>query len=132
MKTTEFSNLTVLLVDDEPQVRTLVRRQLELFGAKVLEASEAAHALEISDAFEGEIHILVSDVVMPGMNGADLAKAMRLRRPGIRILLISGYTDKLAIRKDGRISGFSLLSKPFTANELGQALRDVMGERYDS
>jgi YesN/AraC family two-component response regulator len=105
---------------------------LELFGATVLEASEAAHALEISDAFEGDIHVMVSDVVMPGMNGADLAKAMLLRRPGIRIQLISGYTDKLAVRKDGRIRGFPLLSKPFSANELSQALRDLMGEEDGS
>ena len=123
---TDLGSLTVLVVEDEPMVRGLVRRQLEGAGLKVLVACDAEEALSVADAHEGTIHGMISDVIMPGMNGADLAETMVQRRQDLRVLLMSGYTDRVPVRQDGKVSGFPLLNKPFSQEELAHALEQVL------
>ncbi|MFH1021442.1 MAG: ATP-binding protein, partial [Pseudomonadota bacterium] len=84
---------TVLVVDDEPSLRTLVVAILQPCGYTMLEASSGAEALQVSNAFAGRIDILLTDVIMPGMNGKELAEAIAARRPETRIIYMSGYTD---------------------------------------
>src|SRR6185503_6206042 len=85
---------TVLLVEDEGAVRRLAKATLERRGYRVLEAGDPAEALGVADAFKGEIHILVTDVVMPGMGGQDLVARISPLRPEMKILFTSGYTER--------------------------------------
>jgi DNA-binding NtrC family response regulator len=117
---------TVLVVEDEPMVRGLVQRQLEGAGLSVLVAEDAEDALHVADDFEGEIHGMVSDVIMPGVNGVELAEMMAERREGIGVLLMSGYTDRVPVKKDAAAAGFRLLNKPFSKDDLLTALREVL------
>jgi CheY-like chemotaxis protein len=109
---------TVLLVEDDEMVRKLAQVILEKSGFKVLEASAPREALRISSEFAGKIDILVSDVVMPEMSGCDLATAITVSRPDIKILLMSGYTDEAMPRNIMPATGSEFLEKPFSANGL--------------
>jgi PAS domain S-box-containing protein len=121
-----FGEETVLLVEDEAWVRTLVRQCLERHGYTVLEAEHGEHALCINDRYKGEIHLLLTDVVMPKMNGVELAEQMVLLRDGIRVLYMSGYTDH-AVLSHGRLqAGEAFLQKPFTIEELAGKVRRII------
>jgi two-component system cell cycle sensor histidine kinase/response regulator CckA len=113
----------VLLVEDETAVRELVERILRRAGFEVTTAPDALVAIRTA-AEAGPFDLLVSDVVMPGMNGLELARELRATRPDLRVLLISGYTEEAV----GRVGpdGFELLSKPFTADELLDRIRQVL------
>jgi len=117
---------TILVVEDEPTVRRLVVRQLEVAGLTVISAGNGDEALRLAEEYEGEIHGMLTDVIMPGMNGVRLANEMARRREGIRILLMSGYTERVREEGGADTSGYQLLHKPFTREELIQALRDVL------
>ena len=84
---------TILLVEDDPQVRSLTRTMLTRLGYRVLEAESADEALSIASRYEGPLDLLLTDLVMPRMNGTDLARQMQTARPGVRVLYMSGYTD---------------------------------------
>jgi PAS domain S-box-containing protein len=114
---------TILCVEDDAAVRAYVIAQLESLGYKVIAASNAAEALAIADG-GAEFDLLFSDVVMPGrMNGKQLAERMRLRRPSLRVLFTSGYTDHTIIR-DGRIMrDVFFLSKPYRKPQLARMVR---------
>ena len=118
---------TILLVDDEPQVRRFVRRALEDQGYRVLEAGTVDEALSIGSAFEGRIHLLLTDVVLPGQNGPHLAARLAPVRPEMRILYMTGYADDAMVDRGVLSAGQSLLVKPFTslglAHEVKKALR---------
>jgi two-component system, cell cycle sensor histidine kinase and response regulator CckA len=117
---------TVLLVEDEEIVRKLVREMLETAGYHVLDAGDGSEAIAISDRHEGAIDVLMTDVVMPGLSGQELARRLADRRRGLRVLFTSGYTED-AIANHGVLSpGTAFLEKPFTAVQLGQKLRDVL------
>jgi two-component system, cell cycle sensor histidine kinase and response regulator CckA len=113
----------VLLVEDETAVRELVERILRKAGFVVTSAPDALVALRTA-ADTGPFDLLVSDIVMPGMNGIELARELRAVRPDLRVLLISGYTEEAV----GRVGpdGIDLLSKPFTADELLGRIRQVL------
>ena len=113
----------VLLVEDEAAVRELVERILRRAGFEVISAPDALVAMRTA-AEAGPFDLLVSDVVMPGMNGIELARELRATRPDLRVLLISGYTEEAV----GRVGpdGLDLLSKPFTADELLGRIRQVL------
>jgi CheY-like chemotaxis protein len=116
----------VLLVEDEDNVRQLTRHYLEMQGYAVLEAADPAAAIEISNAHSGPIHLLLTDVIMPGMNGHELAQRITSVRPESKVLYMSGYTEG-AIGNNGTLeAGVSLLQKPFTLPALKAKLREVL------
>ena len=118
---------TVLLVEDEEAVRRLARRVLESRGYRVLEASHGTQALHLSGEQPGRIQLLVTDVIMPGMSGQDLARQLLARRPDLKVLFISGYTDE-AIKSHGDLlPGTAFLQKPFTPSGLLTKVTDVLG-----
>jgi two-component system cell cycle sensor histidine kinase/response regulator CckA len=117
---------TVLLVEDEDGVRSLAREILEAQGYTVLEAGQAAEALQICERHEGEIHLLLTDVVMPQTNGPALAARAASLRPGMRVLYMSGYTAN-AIAHHGVLDvGVAYLQKPFTVTSLAQKVRESL------
>jgi signal transduction histidine kinase/CheY-like chemotaxis protein/HAMP domain-containing protein len=117
---------TLLVVEDEPVVRSLAVRALVDQGYRVLQAADGAGALAMSRAYDGEVHLLVTDVVMPGMNGKELADRLTADRPGIRVLYVSGYTDHAVVRHGVLEEGIAFLSKPFDLRELARTVREVL------
>jgi PAS domain S-box-containing protein len=122
---------TVLLVEDEALVRRFTRRVLQSQGYTILEAGNGDEALAISDRTTEPIDVLLTDVVMPGMSGKELAAELMRRRPGLRVLYMSGYTDD-AIADHGVLEpGISLVEKPFTREGLTAMLRRVLAQRAE-
>ena len=117
---------TILLVEDETGVRRLSCTILESQGYTVLEAASGAEALEIARSHTGEIHLLATDVVMPGMSGRVLWDRLRALHPGPRVLFMSGYTDDAIARHGVLEPGIAFLQKPFTPFGLAQKVRDVL------
>ena len=118
---------TILVVEDELAVRSLARRVLEKTGYRVLEASSPADAMRLSQANRGEIDLIVSDVVMPEMNGPALVARVLELCPNARVLFISGYADEDVMGR-GIANGMSLLQKPFSAQELVERVREVLDD----
>jgi CheY-like chemotaxis protein len=116
----------VLLVEDAPRVREVVREILEMSGYAVLEARDGAEALEISARHPGRIHLMVTDVVMPQMSGRELAVQMASLRPDVRVLFMSGYTDSAIVRHGVLDPGTAFISKPFTPDALAAKVREVL------
>jgi len=115
---------TVLLVEDESSLRVLICAQLKSCGLNVLEARSSEKAIEISRTFEGTIDLLLTDVVMPGMGGPEVAGHVRKTHPKIRILYVTGYVDDLAdIRQlpDGAV-----MEKPFSPTELVEKIEELL------
>jgi CheY-like chemotaxis protein len=121
------AGLTVLLVEDADQVRALAARTLRRAGYAVLEARDGAEALEASGRTSGAIDLLVSDVVMPGMGGTELARQLLARRPGMRVLFTSGFTGDEFVRRGIMDGGTPFLQKPFTPEALARAAREALG-----
>ena len=117
---------TVLLVEDEAQLRTLARRVLEKLGYTVLEAETADAALGIARLFSGPIHLLLSDVVLPGAGGGTLADDLLLRRTEMRVLFMSGYTEEAVLRRGILAANTAFIQKPFTADGLAGKVREVL------
>ena len=116
---------TVLLVEDEDAVRRSVRRTLETRGYVVLEANSGEAGLVLASGHEGSIDVLVTDVMMPGMNGRAFADKLLERRPDVHVLFMSGYTGD-AINRDGFADeGRAFLQKPFTGDQLVSAIEDL-------
>jgi CheY-like chemotaxis protein len=117
---------TLLVVEDDAALREVVRRPLEAAGYRVLLAGDGVEALEMSAQFEGEIALLLTDVIMPLMNGRAVAESLLQLRPGLRVLYMSGYTDN-ALAKHGVLDeSIHLLMKPFTATELKNKIRELL------
>jgi PAS domain S-box-containing protein len=117
---------TILLVEDEGNLRYLARQYLEQQGYVVLEAAEGDSALQLSSSHKGPIHLLLTDVVMPGMNGRELATQVTRARPEMKVLYMSGYTEN-AIGHNGTLdSGIVLLQKPFTLPDLKAKVRELL------
>lgn len=117
---------TVLLVEDEESVRELVRETLISRGYKVLEAENGEAGLRAAEAHQGKIDILITDVVMPGIGGRELAKKLAQLRPGINILYLSGYTEDTVFTEGSLAPGTAFLQKPFTLQNLARKVRDVL------
>jgi len=117
---------TVLVVEDEPAVLTLSRRALEAQGYVVLAASDAAAALRVVERHGGTIHLLLTDVVMPGLSGRELADRLTAQRPGIRVLYMSGYPGDAVVQHGTLPSGSAFLQKPFSPDGLARKVRDVL------
>ncbi len=119
-------NETVLLVEDEDAVRSVVRRMLQAFGYFVLEAPDAASALEVSFQFSEKIHILVTDVIMPNLNGRELADRLLVLRPDLKVLFISGYSDQIIAQHRLLEPGINFLEKPFSPKALVSKVREAL------
>ena len=117
---------TILLVEDEKGVRDLAREYLESNGYSVLVAEDGNDAIEVTRKHPGKIDLLLTDVVMPGMSGRDLAERIESLRPGIKVLYMSGYTDQAIVHHGILDSDSVLLQKPFTLNGLARKLREAL------
>jgi two-component system cell cycle sensor histidine kinase/response regulator CckA len=120
---------TVLLVEDEAQVRALARVVLERQGYHVLEAPGPHEALALSEAYPHTIHLLLTDVVMPKMDGRTLADLLKPRRPRTRVLFMSGHAESAIVRDGVLEPGITLLPKPFTPDALLAAVRALLDAR---
>ncbi len=118
---------TLLVVEDEEGVRILVRDYLRMNGYTVLEAGHGAEALRIACEHSGEISLMITDVIMPGMNGRELAERMAILRPAMKVLYMSGYAETAVYRKGVLEPGAPFLQKPFGPPDLGRKVRDVLG-----
>jgi CheY-like chemotaxis protein len=117
---------TVLVVDDEPEVLDLATEILKRVGYTVLVATDGAAALEVARLHEGEIHLLVTDMVMPGMSGHDLAERMRALRAALPVLYISGYVQDAAARAALASERSAFVGKPFTPEFLTDRVRELL------
>ena len=117
---------TVLVVEDEAMVRRFAVVALERLGYRALEAPDSESALETASAVAGPIHLLFTDVVMPRMNGHELATRIGERRPDVRVLYTSGYTDNTIAHQGVLEPGCAFLQKPYTAGELSAKVREVL------
>jgi CheY-like chemotaxis protein len=117
---------TILIVEDEPAVRDIARRILRRQGYVVLVASSGAEALAISAEFATTIHLVISDAVMPGMGGAEVVRRLKLQRPEIRVLFMSGYTDDEVVRRGIVSAAVPFVQKPFDLAVLERAVRDAL------
>ena len=120
---------TVLLIDDEPLVRAMAARMLRDLGYEVVQATDAGAALALTDAELAAVSVLLTDVVMPGIGGLQLAAMLDERRPGLPTLFMSGYVPAAGVASafNGTATGF--LTKPFTRAELATALGAILGAR---
>jgi two-component system cell cycle sensor histidine kinase/response regulator CckA len=117
---------TILLVEDEEAVRTIVSKILQNKGYTVLEAHHGIEALQICMHHEGLIHLMVTDVVMPQMSGRELAERLTMLRPEIRVLFMSGYPDNAIVHHGVLGAGTAFLQKPFTLNALECKVRELL------
>ena len=117
---------TVLVAEDDPSVREVVTEVLTQKGYSVLRAPDGQTALEMARAQPGEIHLLVTDLVMPGMTGRELAEALAAERGGVRVLYMSGYTDDAVVRHGVLTEGLPYLQKPFTPAALASKVRELL------
>ncbi len=123
---TEPGTETILVVEDEPNLRYLCRQFLEKQGYRVIEAADGAVAVQIAVAHEGIIHLLLTDVIMPGMNGRELAQRVSEIRPNIKVLYMSGYTENVVGQNGTLDAGIKLLQKPFNLRDLKDKVREVL------
>ncbi len=117
---------TILLVEDEEAVRLLAREALEEVGFQVLEARHGGEALMISQQYQGVIHLLVTDVVMPEMSGRVLADRLVPQRPALKVLYMSGYTDNAIVHQGVLDPGTAFLPKPFSPDALVRRVREIL------
>jgi signal transduction histidine kinase len=117
---------TLLLVDDEELVRSFEREVLEELGYTVLEAGRGADAVELARTHAGEIHLLVTDVVMPDVSGRSLAEQLQAGRPGLRTLYTSGYAEGAIVRHGVLEHGIAFLPKPLSRTALARKVREVL------
>jgi len=117
---------TILLVEDEEMVRALAQAILERNGYTVLAAKNVHEALWVAQEGSTAIHLLLTDTIMPGMNGPELAQQVLAIRPATKVLYMSGYTDKAFTSTAALEPGFTFLQKPFTPQTLGQKVREIL------
>ncbi len=123
-----FSGETILVVEDAAPLRDLVCQALSVSGCTVLSAPEAQEALRILSQKKGVIDLLITDVIMPGMNGPALAKQVRAMRPETKILYMTGYSGEF-VRSDMLIPGVSFIQKPFTPADLRRKIRKMLADK---
>jgi len=117
---------TILLVEDQEQVRLIAQNVLVSCGYQVLSCGDGLEALQLADAHNGPIDMLVTDVVMPGMSGPELANRLKPRRPSCKVLYMSGYSGDAIARRGVLEARIAYLAKPFSAAELSSKVREVL------
>ena len=119
---------TILLVEDEVPVRIFASRALSNKGYKVLEADNAEAALDVLDKYEGDVDLIISDVIMPGMNGPEMVKEIKQTYPDLKVIFISGYTQDAFADFADNAEELNFLPKPFTLKDLATAVKEVMSK----
>ena len=119
---------TILLVEDDDSVRLAVRRLLEKIGFRILEAKDGEDGVRVSHAYEGQIDVLVTDLMMPKMDGRTLASTLAVSRPDMRVVFTSGYTDDAVVRRGLVDSAHAFVQKPFTGEQLATTISGLIGE----
>ena len=117
---------TILLVEDDAQVRNLARTLLDRLGYTVLATGGGREALSTLDAHGGPIHLLLTDVIMPDMNGRELYTLAAQRRPGLKVLYMSGYTGNVIAHQGVLEEGTHFVQKPFSLRSLAARLREAL------
>lgn len=117
---------TILLVEDDPAVRSVTRRALNRFGYSVIAADGGREAVKIAAEHPDEIQLLLTDIMMPGMNGVEVADRVIDLRPDIRVFYMSGYADQDLVRQGLLKPGARFLQKPFTPHELVERVREIL------
>ena len=119
-------NETILVVEDQPEVRSFTRAALSRYGYNVIDACDGGNAIARASQYANRIDLLVTDVVLPGMNGKEVSERLRLLRPDLKVLFISGYTADLIADRGVLPPGVVFLHKPFSAQELAVKVRDAL------
>ena len=120
---------TILVVEDENALREIITLQLEKLGYRVLTAAHPEQALRLFGDHAKEVSLLLTDVLMPGMHGRELAKRLQVEKPSLKVLFVSGYTDDKILRHDGSDSRHALLLKPFNMETLAARVRETLDGR---
>ncbi len=129
MDPTALGHETILLVEDEAAILAMTVRMLERLGYTVLTANAPDAAISLTEEFSGEIHVLLTDVIMPGMNGRDLADLLLKAYPKMRCLFMSGYTANIISSQGVLSEGMNFIQKPFSKKELAAKIRQVVENR---
>jgi two-component system, cell cycle sensor histidine kinase and response regulator CckA len=127
-KTQPLGTETLLVVEDEEAVRNLTCEALEMLGYSTLSAGDPRQAIAASDCYEGQIHLLLSDVVLPQMDGRSLYKILSAARPDMKVLYVSGYTEDFIVHHGVLDQGVHFLAKPFTVETLARKVRIILDE----
>jgi CheY-like chemotaxis protein len=122
---------TILVVEDQEEVRTLAVTVLERYGYHVLSASGGEQAIALAKVYPAPIHLLLTDVVMPGMSGHALAQDLAKQRP-LRVLFMSGYTENAFVHRGILDPGLDYIQKPFTPESLAERVGEILGPKIDS
>ena len=119
---------TILVVEDQDAVRRITKSILKVYGYQILEASNGDEAVEVAQKHAGEIHLLLTDVVLPGMNGKALSEQLKILRPNLKVLFTSGYTSEVIAGRGVLDSGVSYIAKPFSPDRLAAKVREVLAD----
>jgi two-component system, cell cycle sensor histidine kinase and response regulator CckA len=125
-----FVNTTILVVEDAEAIRTMVCAMLAQQGYRCLEAADGVDALRVLDETTAPVHLVLTDVIMPKMTGAELGRHLVRLRPGLPIVFMSGYCDDPVVRDFERMP-LLLLAKPFTANALLETVRQALDQPWN-
>ena len=125
---TPKGNETLLVVEDDDTVRKTLSLYLKKYGYKVLKAKNGIEAMAVCKRYKGVIHLLLTDVIMPGMNGRELAEKIQKLQTNIKILFMSGYTDNVIVKNGILEPNMNFLQKPFIAEKLAKKIREVLDE----
>jgi signal transduction histidine kinase/CheY-like chemotaxis protein len=117
---------TILLAEDEDSVRKLLRYMLDSNGYRVIEAADGCDALRLFQQHAGSIDLLLTDVIMPGLNGSELVRKARASQPGLKVIYMSGYTDDVLLKADAIGPGMSFVRKPLKLDILAAVIREVL------
>jgi len=126
VKEISWGHETILLVEDEETLRKLAVRVLKRQGYKVLEAPDGGNAFMLCEAYKERIHLILTDVVMPGMSGRKLADRFKEIHPEAKVLYMSGYTDNAILHHGILDPGINFIQKPFTVDGLARKVREVL------
>lgn len=120
---------TILVAEDDPLVRAFIRKALEMFGYRVIVAVNGSVAMEVMESHHGPIHLLLTDLMMPHLNGKELALRFLRLHPESRVMFMSGYADDTIVQQDLIEEGVTFIQKPFGAAELSQSIREILDKK---
>jgi DNA-binding response OmpR family regulator len=116
----------VLVVEDQSDVRGVIEKTLSRCGYTVLAVANGPEAIATAQAYEGSIHVMLADVILPGASGREIARQVVATRPSVRVLYMSGYTDDVIVQHGVLEQGLAFIQKPFTGEGLVRRIREVL------